>query len=55
MQKLTVIQYCMRMQRPLKVCTCERGEFCSFVISNKFCFPRHLNAIIYEFNAYLNE
>ena len=28
----------MRIQRPLIVCTCKRWSFCSFVISNKFCF-----------------
>ena len=36
----------------------ERLEFCSFMISIKFCFyyfPRQLNGIIHEFNANLNE
>ena len=47
MQKFTVIEYWMCMQRPLKVCTCERWEFWSFEISNKFCLPTNEYEVAY--------
>ena len=55
MQKFTVIQYRMRIQRALKVCTCERRFLLIRGFQTNFPVLRQINGIIYELNAKFNE